>query len=577
MKRIITILLAGAMILASATPAFAAETQAANPIAVTVQGDVSLLPDSTVIENDAAGIPDRQLYTLIKQTAGVGNKEPLTLGATRKLTSLTDGNCDIVSLKGISYCPNLISIEIFMPENNSTVGSINPLKDLGDIGTLTKLQNLKISCEPTGSGNLKDISALAKLSNLRNLTIQDMGVTDISSLKDLDNLETVNLSYNSIKDITALQKKASLTKLTINNNPVASLSPLAEDTALTDLNVSAANVTDISPLATLKNLKTLEATMNEIKNADAVGSMKALETVCLSENELTDAAPFAKLPAVKELVLNKNHIADITPLSSLTSLETLSLDNNELTDISPLVSLKETLNDLRVGNNKIDTTEEQLDAVMPTKLKKSMTKENYQKYLDLTVSSQRLEKNNVYYATIDEKNISENAVIELPLGFTQKITVNSALPVDKLSFVSGNGKVVQTHLFKSWKDGMSGEYGIYGIGAVGKTAGVYANGHRLFTVKLVARPFTSDTNMTVTRKVGQKYTFKVTVPKGQGKPSYTAGNGKIVATLAPSKPVTNKDGSVSYYFSYKCLRKGETGLYVTLHGNSYRIFTTVVK
>lgn len=92
-----------------------------------------------------------------------------------------------------------------------------------------------------------------------------------------------------------------------------------------------------------------------------------------------------------------------------------------------------------------------------------------------------------------------------------------------------------------------------------------------------AQPYTSDTTQAVISHVDGSYVFRITVPKGSSKPFYRVGNGSILSTYTVGKPQAAKNGSLNYYFGYKALKKGETGIYITLGKTTHKIFESHVE
>ncbi len=88
------------------------------------------------------------------------------------------------------------------------------------------------------------------------------------------------------------------------------------------------------------------------------------------------------------------------------------------------------------------------------------------------------------------------------------------------------------------------------------------------------KPFVCDTTVNVTTKVGNTYYALVTMQPGVKNVSYTCGNGSILATLAKA-PTTNPDGTISYLFGYKALKAGSAGLYLTVDGTTYKLYTGI--
>ncbi len=86
-----------------------------------------------------------------------------------------------------------------------------------------------------------------------------------------------------------------------------------------------------------------------------------------------------------------------------------------------------------------------------------------------------------------------------------------------------------------------------------------------------ALPYVSDTTGSVHTKVGSSYFALVTLPQGTSA-AYTCGSGSVLATLA--KPlVRNADGTVSWLVGYRAKKAGQAGLYLTVGGLAYRLYS----
>lgn len=165
----------------------------------------------------------------------------------------------------------------------------------------------------------------------------------------------------------------------------------------------------------------------------------------------------------------------------------------------------------------------------------------------------------------------------LPLGSTRVFTVTSKT---RPQMVCGNGVVAQLHVLKAW-NAATGEMQleVYGCGHNGEETGVYANVNgtpqRLFTAVLGEPPFTSDTTMDVQMHIGQTYAFRIIPNSSTALPTYTVGNGSVLATRY-SGSIQQKDGRTAYYYSYRCLKPGNTGVYISIGGQAYRVFVCTV-
>ncbi len=246
-----------------------------------------------------------------------------------------------------------------------------------------------------GYGNqVSDLSPIADLSKLRDLTLDDNRINDITPLSDLKKLEHLSLDYNEIADVTPLSALGALRTLRLRFNPITDLSPLWSLTELRSLsvartnvpglawvsglapldylNVEQNNVTDLSPLSNLPSLKELDLGFNlivdlaplsslpSLKELNLAGngivdlaslsSLSQLNTLYVVDNYILDLTPIARLPALTDLSIDLNPVADLTPLQELSSLESLSLGSNSVTDLGPLSKLR-TLTSLSVTGN----------------------------------------------------------------------------------------------------------------------------------------------------------------------------------------------------------------------------------
>ncbi|MBE9100776.1 leucine-rich repeat domain-containing protein [Vacuolonema iberomarrocanum] len=89
-------------------------------------------------------------------------------------------------------------------------------------------------------------------------------VTDLSPLASLTNLTELTLENTAVADLLPLANLTNLTRLQLRNNQITDLSPLADLTQLTWLSLKDNNITDLSPLASLTNLTWFEFGNSEI-------------------------------------------------------------------------------------------------------------------------------------------------------------------------------------------------------------------------------------------------------------------------------------------------------------------------
>lgn len=163
---------------------------------------------------------------------------------------------------------------------------------------------------------------------------------------------------------------------------------------------------------------------------------------------------------------------------------------------------------------------------------------------------------------------------------TVEVAQGYTLPFDLMSgklpnYKSGNAKVGETTTYQAYNKATGkAVYGIYGHGAVGDKVGIYANGVKLFVMKVTKAPYWGDTTVDVAKKQGQTYWFKVKPDNANAKVSYTAGNGMIAKTLSKGKQA---DGSYLFGFCATGKSGQSTGLYATIDGKTFCVFHVNMK
>ena len=89
------------------------------------------------------------------------------------------------------------------------------------------------------------------------MNLDDNNIADVSPLADLTNLRELSLSLNRIADVSPLAGLTNLRVLSLNVNNIADVSPLAGLTNLRELDLESNIITDVSPLVRLTNLTEL--------------------------------------------------------------------------------------------------------------------------------------------------------------------------------------------------------------------------------------------------------------------------------------------------------------------------------
>ena len=169
------------------------------------------------------------------------------------------------------------------------------------------------------------------------LVVTDGTVNDLTPLAGITNLVNLSLSGNQITDITPLHSLTNLSSLDLDGNQIADITPLHSLTNLSGLDLDGNQIADISPLEGLTKLGRLHLTSNQISDVTPLAGLSKLYELDLSNNQINDVAPLASL-ALEKLYLHNNKISDISPLAQGSTLLhwNWTLSGNNITDVSSL-------------------------------------------------------------------------------------------------------------------------------------------------------------------------------------------------------------------------------------------------
>ncbi len=244
--------------------------------------------------------------------------------------------------------------------------------------------------------NIKEISEIVGLENIKNLKILDLRHNNISeidgeNLDPLINLEELRLENNKIEKIKNLSnlKKLRILKLSCNKE-ITKIEGLENLTEITSLDLSDTNILELNGLGTLTKLNELKIARTPLSrcklikelggmsdNDEVVNSPKKWVAFCLGEfvkfkdshyiiedgelylcglgiENIEDIEGLDGLTNLKKLKLHGNKIKEIKCLKKLTNLELLWLSYNQIKDSNGLENLTK-LKELSLNNNKIET------------------------------------------------------------------------------------------------------------------------------------------------------------------------------------------------------------------------------
>lgn len=290
--------------------------------------DMSMLPNLTMVDCGGADISQMLEANLPVERIEALRVNGGDLEGIGKFTSLKKlhlvGN-DLSQLEEVAKCQEL-----------DTLYCID-LSDSTSFQALGQLRGLKTLYIDGSSDGLKDLSVIASLSDLENVTITDTDILTLDFLKALENLKTLRLSENGqLVDFEGMSGLAGLTYLEFNINSLNGEQP------------------DCDMLGNLKNLKGLA--LHTVYDLDFLYELEQLEEL---EIRLTFydyvLEPIRKMTNLKTLTIAQCHSRyddGFACLSELPELKSLTIDRMEFDEpVDGLFALGN-LEELRITGSK---------------------------------------------------------------------------------------------------------------------------------------------------------------------------------------------------------------------------------
>lgn len=179
-----------------------------------------------------------------------------------------------------------------------------------------------------GCPNVKDISPLRALPELRTLVCVEGPLADLSPLKDLP-LTALEISRTQVSDLTPI-KNMKLTRLHCADTRVSDLTPL-KDMKLTYLHCGATKVSNLTPLKDMK-LTFLDCGGTKVAELSPLKHMKLTE-LYVTHTEVSDLSPLKDMKLTKLWCVGAQ-VTDATPasLQEMSSLRVLEIGGPKMTD-----------------------------------------------------------------------------------------------------------------------------------------------------------------------------------------------------------------------------------------------------
>ena len=276
-------------------------------------------------------IPDTNLRAAIAEALGKNPNAPITAEEMKRLREI-DARKDrgIKDLTGLQYATNLV--ELYLGWYS---GEGNQVKDLSPVAGLTNLRVLFLHHNP-----ISDLSPVRGLTNLTELMLYDTLISDISSVRGLTNLTRLHFHGTDVTDLSPIAGLVNLENLAFAHKGLSDLSPLAGLINLEYVFSWENSITDLSPIAGLKKLREINFCGGDISDLTPLAGLTGLEALYLVNNGISDISPLVSLTGLKRMDLELNDISDVSPLRGLTNLTWLNVARNEIADLSPLDGLR---------------------------------------------------------------------------------------------------------------------------------------------------------------------------------------------------------------------------------------------
>lgn len=325
---------------------------------VTLPGGETMVMAVAVDENQMVSQAVQNGYTIGGVVEPVTLNDPAIdaavreqLGMTAGETLMTDDLWSIAELTLPDTVTDLADLSHFTGLTTLTIQNVSGL-DFSVLSQLTSLQTLDLSGCTISTGSL---DAIAGLTGLRVLRLNNCALTDINALSQLTALTELQLANNSLSEIGVMSLMLDLETVTLTNNPITSIAGLSACTKLKSLDISGCSVTSIASLSGKTALETLLAGNNQIADLSPLEGCTALSVLEVPYNLVSDISVLAQLPALTRFVGNNNQITAVPDFDEETSkLQYIQLDYNEVTDLAGLQGI-DSLNYVYADYNQVET------------------------------------------------------------------------------------------------------------------------------------------------------------------------------------------------------------------------------
>jgi serine/threonine protein kinase len=155
-------------------------------------------------------------------------------------------------------------------------------------------------------GSIRTLEDLAKLKNLRRISLCYQEITDLDPIADLNYLEIIDFRHNPIEDVSALSGLSGLSSLVLFDTQVSDLTALSSCYQLTNVDTGYTLVRSMAAFEGLKSVRALMLRKAPLQSLEGIDGLPLLERIYLSETQVTDLSPLLDLPRLQVVEVDES-------------------------------------------------------------------------------------------------------------------------------------------------------------------------------------------------------------------------------------------------------------------------------
>lgn len=314
------------------------------------------------------GITD-EFIGMIREDPDIAKGKPLRLGKEitdddlRKLPPLADvltgllieRNDTITDLSPISGLSGLTFLKLDSVKGVTTLaplGALVKMKDLEiraveypDLDFLTGMNDLESLAFFMMPEAVSDITPLKGKTGMKKLNLyggtKGDGISDISVVAEMTELEDLSLYMTKVEDLSPIAGLTKLKRLDLYGIPATDMSPVENLIELTYIWIYATKFDDYSPLAKLTKLEEFAAGISALDTLEYLENMPKLKKIGMLREEISDYSPLSKCPELTEVKLEamKGGPIDLSVFSEHKKLVNLFVRSSEVKNAQAVAAL----------------------------------------------------------------------------------------------------------------------------------------------------------------------------------------------------------------------------------------------